>query len=135
MASELTLIGQRILVVEDDYYLATETASALREAGATVVGPCASESMARQALAHGPVTGVVLDVNLRGGRSFALARELEAAGTPFLFITGYDPEVIPRELETIECLQKPVALARVISRLATALVNREVDGAMGSVGG
>lgn len=121
MANEASLRGQRILVVEDDYYLATDTVRALKEAGASVVGPCAAEPDARAAIAGAAITGAVLDINLREGRSFDLAREFKAAGTPFLFITGYDQEVIPPEFVTIACLQKPVELRRVVATLAKAL--------------
>ncbi|MBE7180793.1 MAG: PAS domain S-box protein, partial [Terriglobus roseus] len=49
MAGAADLSGQRILIVEDDYYLANDTARALRGAGADVVGPCASEEAGREA--------------------------------------------------------------------------------------
>jgi hypothetical protein len=39
MTNEADLRGHRILVVEDDYYLATDAARALRGAGAEVIGP------------------------------------------------------------------------------------------------
>ncbi|GJD82053.1 sensor histidine kinase [Methylobacterium gregans] len=42
MTGEPDLDGLRILVVEDDYYLATDTARALRGAGAEVIGLCAT---------------------------------------------------------------------------------------------
>lgn len=40
------LTGRRVLVVEDDYYLAGDTAAALRRAGAAVLGPCPTEDAA-----------------------------------------------------------------------------------------
>ncbi len=45
------LSGERVLVVEDDYYLASDTARALKGAGAEVIGPCPSEQTAYDAIA------------------------------------------------------------------------------------
>jgi CheY-like chemotaxis protein len=121
MSGETDLGGQRILVVEDDYYLATDTARALQSAGAEVLGPCPSEAAAREELAKAPVTGAILDINLNGGRSFRLAGELKVRDVPFIFITGYDQEVIPPEFEDIARLQKPVQFRQIVGALAKAL--------------
>ncbi|WP_244490516.1 hypothetical protein [Rhizobium sp. Root708] len=51
MTGQADLSGQRVLVVEDDYYLATDTARALKGAGAEVLGPCATEGAARAEIA------------------------------------------------------------------------------------
>jgi PAS domain S-box-containing protein len=90
MTGQADLTGQRILVVEDDYYLATDTARALQGAGAEILGPCATEDAARIEIANAPPTAAVLDINLRGGRSFDLAGDFDRDGVPFIFITGYD---------------------------------------------
>ena len=121
MAGEANLTGRKILVVEDDYYLATDTVRALRGAGAEVLGPCPTEAAAREQIADDPPSGAVLDINLEGGRSFDLAHEMRIAGTPFIFITGYDQEVIPEEFEGVTRLQKPVEYKNIISALAKAL--------------
>lgn len=63
------LTGRRVLVVEDDYYLAGDTAAALRGAGAAVLGPCPTEDAARDLLEDETPTHAVLDLNLGRGRS------------------------------------------------------------------
>lgn len=125
MTGEADLTGQTILVVEDEYYLAADTARAVKAAGADVLGPFASEDAARSAVAagSGTITGAILDINLRGGRSFGLAGELLKAGVPFLFVTGYDEEVIPDEFRAVKRLQKPVEFRTMISELAEAVAN------------
>ncbi|WP_395336291.1 hypothetical protein WBP06_19360 [Novosphingobium sp. BL-8H] len=97
MTGQADLTGQRILVVEDDYYLASDTARALQGAGAEVLGPYATEEAARSEIAITPPTGAVLDISLRGGRSFELAGDFKRDGMPFVFITGYDQDVIPQQ--------------------------------------
>lgn len=43
MTGAADLTGRKVLVVEDDYYMACDTAAALVGAGAAVLGPCPSE--------------------------------------------------------------------------------------------
>ncbi|MDP9840409.1 PAS domain S-box-containing protein [Neorhizobium huautlense] len=113
------LSGRSILIVEDDYYMASDFASVLRSAGAEVLGPCPSEEAALSVLEHTTPTGALLDLNLGGGGPrFEIARILEGRGIPFMFITGYDPDVIPTEMETIARLQKPVPLRAIVEALA-----------------
>lgn len=118
MTGEADLRGHRILVVEDDYYLATDAARALAGAGADVMGPCATEEDARLEIEEHRPAAVVLDVNLGRGPSFKLAETLKDLGIPFVFITGYDQEVIPVEFEGIERLQKPVQLRQIVGGVA-----------------
>lgn len=118
MTGEADLTGQTILIVEDEYYLAADTARALKGAGADILGPCATEEGARGLIRETPPTGAVLDINLQGGRSFDLARDFLARDVPFLFITGYDQDVIPPEFDGVKRLQKPVEFRTIIRELA-----------------
>ena len=108
-------------MVEDDYYLATDTARALQGAGAQVVGPCPNEEAARAALADAGPTAALIDINLGSGPSFILAHLLRQRNVPFVFVTGYDEGVIPQEFSDVERLQKPVELRRVVKFLAETL--------------
>jgi FixJ family two-component response regulator len=109
-----------VLVLEDDYYLADDTAKALEEAGATVHGPF-SDAADAIAFADREKPGcAVVDVNLGRGPNFAPARALLARGVSIIFVTGYDGEVIPEDLRTVPCLQKPVSEARLLSAVGSA---------------
>lgn len=113
------LSGKTVLVVEDDYYVASDTASALRSAGAIVLGPCGTEEDALEILQDKTPMAVVLDLNLGGGGpKFEIARRLIGRGIPFLFLTGYDPDVIPDELANVQRLQKPIALRDVVEAVS-----------------
>ncbi|MCY1644792.1 PAS domain S-box protein [Methylorubrum sp. SL192] len=114
MTVEPDLTGRRILVVEDDYYLATDIARALRGAGAEVLGPCATEDDAQAELDEQRPDAVVIDVNLGLGPSFKLAWRLKDGGIPFVFTTGYDAGVISPEFEAIERLEKPLQLRHIV---------------------
>ena len=113
------LSGKTILVVEDDYYVASDTAAALRGAGAIVLGPSPTAEDAAHLLEHETPTSVVLDLNLGGGGpKFEIAHRLLERGIPFIFLTGYDPDVIPDDLANIKRLQKPIALREVVEAVS-----------------
>lgn len=112
------LTGRKVLVVEDDCYVASDTAAALRGAGAEVLGPCSSEEATLDLLESQTPTHAMLDLNLGGGGpKFEIARLLKASGVPFVFITGYDPEKIPPEFEEVPRLQKPVPFRQMVEAL------------------
>lgn len=113
------LSGQSILVVEDDYYLATDTSAALRGAGAQVLGPCPNEEATAQVLASEVPTAAVVDLNLGGGGPrFEIARLLRKQGVPFIFLTGYDADAIPEDYADIVRLEKPVPLRDVVEAVS-----------------
>jgi DNA-binding response OmpR family regulator len=103
-----SLAGYRLLVVEDDYFVAQELCATLREYGATVLGPAPSVSSARSLASALRPDCVLLDINLDGELAFELARELEARGMRTVFTTGYDASFVPQHLRHTVCLQKPV---------------------------
>jgi CheY-like chemotaxis protein len=84
-----TLTDKRILVLEDEYLLAMEAADVLRELGAIVVGPAHRLDTALGLLATDAMDAALLDVNIGGGSSRAVAERLVELGVPFVFATGY----------------------------------------------
>ena len=125
MTGEADLSGHRILVVEDDYFLATDAVRALQGAGAEVLGPFSTEEDAKAELDEQRPDAAVVDINLGLGPSFKLATTLKDTGIPFVFTTGYDLEVIPAEFEGVERLQKPVQLRQIIAAIARLLTPTE----------
>lgn len=108
----------RVLVVEDEYVLAYQLRLALEAEGVTVLGPVASEADACAAIERsGVIDGVVLDINLGGHVSYAVADLLLARGIPFLFATGYDESAIPPRYRHVPYAHKPVSAAFVASAL------------------
>lgn len=105
--AELPLKGLRVLVVEDQYYLATDICDWLQEAGAQVVGPAANARVASSLIDAGPVDLGVVDINLGAGPTFTVAKELAERRVPFLFATGYDQSIIPAEYRDRPRIEKP----------------------------
>lgn len=120
-AERHVLAGARILIVEDEFFLADELAGELLTEGAEVIGPAASVEMAEQLVAHSLPDCAILDINLRGVWSCDLARSLAQKGVPFLVLTGYDPSALPADLRGAPYMEKPVASSLVLDRLSAVI--------------
>jgi DNA-binding response OmpR family regulator len=107
--TQVDLAGSRILILEDDFYLATDAQTWLEEAGAKVLGPTGSVATALDLVRSERIDGALLDINVGNGPSFEVSKALEERGVPFAFVTGYDDDVIPAELKSVPRLQKPIA--------------------------
>jgi len=111
------LRGRSILIVEDEYMIATDTAQSVEQLGAAVIGPVGSVAEALALAASAPtIDAAVLDVNLRGEKVFPVADALRARGVPFVLATGYDEWVIPAEYAGTPRCEKPVD-AHILVRL------------------
>lgn len=111
----------RILVVEDELFLAMELDAELRSQGYDVVGPANTLEEAHALLAEARIDVAVLDANLRGQTPSTLAEELRRRGLPFLYLSGYDEAFIRAHLPEAPLLSKPLqidALARHLDELA-----------------
>lgn len=112
------LAGQRILIVEDEYFLAADFVQALAALGAVVIGPASNVEAALGLLDGSAPDLAILDINLKGDISFAVADALAARGLPFVFVTGYDQGVIPPRHADRPRWQKPFDAARLLESLA-----------------
>lgn len=116
------LAGTSVLLVEDDYFLATDLKRALELEGARVLGPVGNAGRALDLLDRTRPDGAILDINLGQSTSYQLAEKLKAASLPFLFVTGYDPWSIPEPYREVPRLVKPVASRRIIDHLLEILI-------------
>lgn len=106
MAGELA--GQRVLVVEDNYILATALAECLENAGAEVIGPCPSVATTLALLENaGRVDAAVLDVRLECETSEPIAARVREDGIPVLLMTGFDEGMLPASLQGLPRCTKP----------------------------
>ncbi|WP_372425999.1 response regulator [Salinarimonas chemoclinalis] len=111
----------RILVVEDEYFIADDLAQALAAEGAEVIGPVGDPREALALIARERIDRAVLDINLRGELVFEVASALKARGVPFVFATGYGANVVPSGLGDVPRWEKPFDATSLARFLATGL--------------
>lgn len=116
-----SLVGRRVLAVEDEYFLADELARALRGAGALVLGPLPSVKAALDLLEREVPDVAVLDVNLGGERADPVADALQARGIPFMFTTGYDQSALPERYAAVRHAEKPVDVRIILGEVGHLL--------------
>lgn len=113
---------RRVLVVEDEYFLADDIARALVRLGAETVGPVPTRDAALACLeGEGRIDACVLDINLRGEMAFAVADALLARGVPFVFATGYDQALVPAAYGHIRRWEKPFHPERLAQALQSLM--------------
>ncbi|MDX8523647.1 response regulator [Mesorhizobium sp. MSK_1335] len=100
-------VAARVLVVEDEYFLAQDITKALAALALAVIGPVATTQKALNVLEEERVDAAILDLNVGGTMDFAVADELLKRHLPFVFATGYDDAVIPSRFADILRFEKP----------------------------
>jgi CheY-like chemotaxis protein len=116
--AERTLEHCRILVVEDEYMLADDLCSDLRDAGAAIIGPAGSVDDALRLVTSGAkIDGAILDINLRGKMVFPVADILIERRVPLILATGYDTQAIPGRYSGVVRCEKPVSINKIVEVL------------------
>jgi len=108
------LKGRRVLVVEDQYLLATDVCELLVEAGAEVLGPVPDSYSACRLIDEERPDNAVVDIDLGEGPTYEVASRLAERRVPFLFATGYGCSSIPEEFGATPCLEKPFKGAELV---------------------
>ncbi len=102
-----SLAGYRVLVVEDEYYIAMEVEATLQALGCVTVGPTSKLDEALRLAREEALDAAVLDVSIRGGPVFPVAEQLLARGIPFVLASGYSDWALPETLRDQPRLSKP----------------------------
>ena len=105
------LDGIRVLVVEDQFFIALELEAMIRDLGGTVAGPAAHLDSARTLVRQEKINCAILDVKLDGNTSLPLADELIASGVPVILVSGYDSNQLPNRFADTPKLLKPISVA------------------------
>lgn len=115
------LKGKRVLVVEDEALVAMSIERMLADAGAEVVGPGYSLDEALRLARASAIDAAILDVNLRGERSYPVAELLRSAAVPFIFATGYG-SALPAAGIAEPVVHKPFQERTLLSALVAAIL-------------
>lgn len=118
--TELKLLsGKRILIVEDEYFLADDVRRALEKQGAIVVGPVSGVIEGLELVRAGRIDAAILDVDLDGVLVYPIADLLDEQGIPFVFATALDRSQIPGRFKGYVLCPKPTELQEIAEALFT----------------
>lgn len=117
-----SLVGARVLLLEDEFLIALDAEQMLMELGARQVETAATLGEAVERARQGNFDIALLDVNVNGEMSFDLAEMLRSRGVPVVFATGYELKgrAIPG-LDPAMCVSKPYTNERLRQALCGAL--------------
>lgn len=111
------LAGRHVLVVEDEYYIASDLKRALTQEEAVIVGPANAVEPGLAMVRDRTIDVAILDVGLDRTTSFAIADALMQRAVPFMFLTGYDGATLPDAYRAVPCVAKPFDMAAVMGTL------------------
>ena len=111
-----SLEGVRVLLVEDEYLVASLIEEILEIAGCIVTGPIPRLAQAVDAADRESCDAAVLDVNLAGERIYPVADILSRRNIPFVFVTGYG--ALPGEYANRPRLCKPFKMTDLLDTLS-----------------
>lgn len=116
------MAAKQIFIVEDEALLLCELEDMVLQLGYDVAGSATSFERAMDALAAGAKPDLaLLDLNLNGTPSAAIADHLVAAGIPIIFVSGYGARGLEDRFTGFEVLQKPYDEAALSVALKRAL--------------
>lgn len=95
----------------------------LAEVGCEVVGVAARFDDALEKAEALAVDVAILDVNLNGRDTFAIAGALTRRGIAFIFATGYEATHLPEPLRKMPILQKPFRREDLERAIRAALID------------
>lgn len=117
MANNHLLDSMRILIVEDEYFVALEIKETLTNSGAAMVRLSGEVSDALRWLKGERFDAALVDINLHGEMAYGVADELVRLRIPFAFATGYTLSLIPPRFGHVRHLPKPLDHSRIVAEL------------------
>jgi CheY-like chemotaxis protein len=119
---EILLAGTKALIVEDQMLIAMDLEQMLDTIGISEIVTTNSTREALERLGTFNPDIAILDVNLGGETSEAIADELDRRKIPFLFATGYgEQSIIPARFSSKSIVRKPYDTGMVAAQLSQLL--------------
>jgi CheY-like chemotaxis protein len=112
------LVGLKVLIVEDDYLIASIIEQLLTAAGCIVSEPIPRLLAALQAAKRGNYDAAVLDINLNGERAYPVGDTLSDRNIPYLLLSGYSAQQLPTKYTQRPTLGKPFKSAQLLHALS-----------------
>jgi CheY-like chemotaxis protein len=127
--SSAALAGRRVLVVEDEWIVASELDDELTEMGCRVIGPVPSVREAMDIMKEQPLDVALVDIELGEDTGYPIAHALQARNIPVVFLTGYNLAALASEFRHLRCLEKPVGARGLAAALTAALTDADIGSA------
>jgi DNA-binding response OmpR family regulator len=111
--------GCSVLIVEDELIVALDVGDALEAEGYDIAGPSKTSAEALSLLRTVSPDLAVLDVRLKDGNGFEVARELKRRGIPFVFYSGDAglDETLRNEFPDVLWVGKPAPVVQLLAAL------------------
>jgi CheY-like chemotaxis protein len=101
------LAGRRVLVIEDEWTISALLQDMLADIGCEVIGSASRFDDAAEKARSLRFDVAILDLNLDGQKTFAIAEALIERGAAVVFSTGYGAAGVPESLRQVPLLPKP----------------------------
>jgi PAS domain S-box-containing protein len=115
------LTGSRFLIVEDEPLVALDLVDNLVSAGAEVVASVGSYKEALEIIEQRRIDAALLDGNLHGQPVDEIASALTRHNVPFVFVTGYGRDSLPRAFQHVALVNKPFSPPQLLEAAAMLL--------------
>ena len=117
------LSGQRVLVVEDEFLVLMHMEDMLADLGCDAVTSAATVTDALSLIDTKTFDLAMLDMNLDGDKTDAVADALAEHGVPFAFATGYSSPDMKDCHRDRPVLNKPIGNGRLVETLSFLLLH------------
>ena len=115
----MPLSGHRILLVEDELFMALDVKRIVHEAHGEVAAYAASLARALKLADTPNLSLAILDLRLGSNDSLPVAAKLRAAGVPFIFHTASTAPVLAELWPRVPVVLKPATPGRLASTLVS----------------
>jgi len=111
----------KVLIIEDEALVAMLIEDMLVDLGHEVVGVGGRVQHALRLAQEAECDLAIIDLNLNGERTNAIAQALATRGVPFIFATGYGPAGVDADWRSVPVLQKPFEAHQLRAAISAAL--------------
>lgn len=113
--------GSRILVIEDQYFLAESIRAELESQEFEVVGPFGYLSTGLLDAMATPLHAAIVDINLHGWTTYEVLDRLRERSTPVVIATGSEPGEIPVRFAECCVVRKPYTTYMLLEAVRSVL--------------
>jgi CheY-like chemotaxis protein len=117
------LLGRRVLIVEDDPFIALALEETLTDFGLVVAGAAMNVPQALELARSAAFDLALLDVNIGQEKIDPVADAIHARGIPFIFTTGCGRAGLPEAYLQQAIVEKPFYVEEMLSALREQLAN------------